>query len=198
MPTGARGRPRRAAARADLAALFPVAVDDVRLEIGFGGGEHLSPRPRHRRAAASSGSSPSSTGMAKMVVGDRRWRPLANVRLYDGDADPRSSTGCPMASLAGVDLLYPDPWPKKAHWKRRFVSQVNLERFARAAEAGRHLRFASDIDKLCELDARPLARAWQFRMAGGGRGRLSASLYSGWPGTATRPRLSWGPARRPT
>jgi tRNA (guanine-N7-)-methyltransferase len=50
----------------------------------------------------------------------------------------------PQASLAGVDLLYPDPWPKRRHWKRRFVQETSLAELARVLKPGGEFRFATD------------------------------------------------------
>jgi tRNA (guanine-N7-)-methyltransferase len=88
----------------------------------------------------------------------------------------------PAASLAGVDLLYPDPWPKKRHWKRRFVGRANLDRFARVLAPGGRFRFASDIDTyvdwtLLHCRAHP---AFEWRAETADDWRLP---YEGWPGT---------------
>lgn len=131
-------------APSDLRSLFEAPVSDIRLEIGFGGGEHL----HHAASAASTtgfiGVEPFVNGMAKMMqaLGER---PLTNLRVYDDDAT-RLLDWLPPASVSGIDLFYPDPWPKKRHWKRRFVSPVNLDRFARVLKSGGVFRFASDID----------------------------------------------------
>ncbi|TPN58183.1 tRNA (guanosine(46)-N7)-methyltransferase TrmB [Mesorhizobium sp. B1-1-4] len=131
-------------APSDLRALFEADVSAVRLEIGFGGGEHLLHRATEAPMTGFIGVEPFVNGMAKMMMAVRE-KPLANLRVYDDDAT-RLLDWLPQASLDGIDLLYPDPWPKKKHWKRRFVSPVNLERFARVVKRGGEFRFASDID----------------------------------------------------
>ena len=68
-----------------------------------------------------------------------------NIRLYDEDATALLDW-LPEACLDRVDLLYPDPWPKKRHWKRRFVSQRNLDRIVRVLKPGGLFHFASDIE----------------------------------------------------
>jgi tRNA (guanine-N7-)-methyltransferase len=70
---------------------------------------------------------------------------LRNIRLYDRDATELLDW-LPDGSLDGIDLLYPDPWPKRRHWKRRFVNEENLDRFFRLLKEGGAFRFASDID----------------------------------------------------
>ena len=132
------------AAPADLRAMFEANVSIVRLEIGFGGGEHLRYVAASNPDAGFIGIEPFVNGMSKMTaVLDKNS--LANIRLYDEDAT-QLLDWLPEASLDGIDLLYPDPWRKKKHWKRRFVSPNNLDRFARVLKSGTKFRFASDID----------------------------------------------------
>ncbi len=131
-------------APANLAELFPVAVNEVRLEIGFGGGEHLLHRAQESPEVGFIGVEPFVNSMAKLV-GRVSELGLQNIRLYDDDAT-QVLDWLPEASVDRIDLLYPDPWPKRKHWKRRFVSQVNLERFHRVLKPGGHFLFASDID----------------------------------------------------
>ena len=116
----------------------------IHLEIGFGGGEHLTRQACSHPDVNFIGVEPFINGMAKML-GAIDDHGLKNVRLYDDDAT-RLLDWLPDESLDQVDLLYPDPWPKKRHWKRRFVSQVNIARFHRVLKPGCKFRFASDID----------------------------------------------------
>lgn len=127
----------------DLRSLFSVPVRHVRLEIGFGGGEHLLTEARREADVGFIGVEPFVGGMSKLLQA-LDAEPLETVRGYNDDAT-RVLDWLPAASISEVDLLYPDPWPKKKHWKRRFVSPVNLERFARVLEPGGTFRFASDI-----------------------------------------------------
>ncbi len=133
-----------APAPADLRDLFPVQVSSVRLEIGFGGGEHLLHALDAEPGAGFIGVEPFVNGMAKLMMRlDETPRP--NLRVYDDDAI-RVLEWLPAGSLERIDLFYPDPWPKKKHWKRRFVSRQNLDRFSRVLRHGGVFRFASDID----------------------------------------------------
>ena len=128
----------------DLTTLFDLPVDAVRLEIGFGGGEHLVHESGRFAGTGFIGVEPFVNGMAKLlstIADDAR----ANLRLYDDDAT-RLLDWLPDASLAGIDLFYPDPWPKLRHFKRRFVNARNLDRMARVLKPGAPFRFASDID----------------------------------------------------
>lgn len=128
----------------DLAALFPVSITQRRLEIGFGGGEHLIHRAQENPQTGFIGVEPFVNSMAKLLSRVDELD-LKNIRVYDDDAT-LVLDWLPEASLDRIDLLYPDPWPKRKHWKRRFVSQVNLERFHRVLKPGGLFCFASDID----------------------------------------------------
>lgn len=127
-----------------LAALFDATMDGFHLEIGFGGGEHLLAHALRQPHTGFIGVEPFVNSMAKMAA-NMEEAGAKNIRLFDDDATILLDW-LPDNCLDGIDLLYPDPWPKKKHWKRRFVSQVNLTRFARVLKPGAHFRFASDID----------------------------------------------------
>ena len=164
----------------DIKALFPLAVDKVRLEIGFGGGEHLIHRAQETPDTAFIGVEPFVNSMAKLI-GSVEETGAKNIRLYDDDATELLDW-LPAGSLDQIDLLYPDPWPKKKHWKRRFVSKVNLDRFARVLKPGGVFCFASDIDTyvnwtLMHCGAHP-AFVWTAENAADW-----LTPYAGWPGT---------------
>ncbi len=165
---------------AALATLFAGAPARVSLEIGFGGGEHLVAAAAADPASGFIGVEPYLNGMASAVaaIDDAD---LTNIRLFDGEAS-RLLDWLPPASLDAVDLLYPDPWPKKRHWKRRFVAPDNLDRLARVLKPGGLFRFASDIPSYVEWTlghtvghpafAWTAARADDWRLP-----------FPGWPGT---------------
>ena len=129
---------------ADLASLFDQPVREVRLEIGFGGGEHLLAAARAEPDVGFIGVEPFINGMAKLVAVVAREN-LTNIRLWADDAAPLLER-MPPASLARIDLFYPDPWPKRRQRKRRFVSARTLSAIAAALQPGACFRFASDID----------------------------------------------------
>jgi tRNA (guanine-N7-)-methyltransferase len=165
---------------APLPALFSPPVEQVRLEIGFGGGEHLLHAARLDPATGFIGVEPFVNGMARLMQ-NLGVTPLANVKVYGDDAT-RVLDWLPSGSIATIDLLYPDPWPKKRHWKRRFVGKANLDRFARVLRTGGRFRFASDIDSyvnwtLLHCRAHP-AFKWLAASASDWR-----KPYPDWPGT---------------
>jgi len=129
---------------ADLGQLFGRTPEKIVLEIGFGSGEHLIQRAGERPDNAFLGCEPFINGLGS-ALSSINHNNLTNIRLYDEDA-----TGLldwlPDASIDLVYLLYPDPWPKKRHWKRRFVNMENLERIARILKPASEFRFSSDID----------------------------------------------------
>ena len=131
-----------AKAAADLAALFAPPAAALRLEIGFGGGEHLAAEAASHPQVGFIGCEAFENGMAKMLA-EIDARHLANIRLHFGDASellPRLPDAC----LARIDLLYPDPWPKRRHWKRRFVQAKSVAEIARVIAPGGEFRFATD------------------------------------------------------
>ena len=176
------------------ASLFPDTPERVSLEIGFGGGEHLVAAARADPDGGFIGVEPYLNGMASAVAAIHDAE-LANVRLFDGEAS-RLLDWLPPASLAAVDLLYPDPWPKKRHWKRRFVNSENLDRLARVLVPGGFFRFASDIPSYVEwtlAHALPHpAFVWTAERADDWR-----MPFPGWPGTRYELKAI-GAGRRPT
>ena len=130
--------------RADpLESLFPSVVDEVRLEIGFGGGEHLARQAQMHPRVGFIGIEPFINGMAKMLRAIATQN-LSHIRLHHGDAT-EVLEWLPSASLTRVDLIYPDPWPKRRHWKRRFVQEQSVCAIARVLRPSGEFRFATDI-----------------------------------------------------
>jgi len=130
-------------APADPRVLFTGTADEVRLEIGFGGAEHLIAQAQARPTIGFIGTDAFINGVAKALVAVDAHR-LSNIRLYFGDASELLDW-LPEGGLARIDLLYPDPWPKRRHWKRRFIQDESLKRLARILKRGGELRFATDI-----------------------------------------------------
>ena len=163
-PAGRPGRTRSrpllprlrlpAAGPVDPAALFPDAGDASRLEIGFGGGEHLAAQARaepadrlHRLRAVRQ--------RRRQAAARDRGEQAATTSASGTGTRPSCCRGSPPASLDRVYLLYPDPWPKRRQRKRRFVSDETLAALARVVRPGGACRFATDIDDYAGWDARP-------------------------------------------
>ena len=130
-------------APADLRTLFAAPLEHVRLEIGFGGAEHLIAQAKANPQSGFIASDAFVNAAAKALVAIDDGK-LANIRLHFGDASALIDW-LPAAAFTRIDLLYPDPWPKRRHWKRRFIQDDNLRRLARILAPGGELRFATDI-----------------------------------------------------
>lgn len=113
------------------------------LEIGFGGGEHLVHQASRNPGIAFIGCEPFINGVA-MLLAKVRAEAVENLRLYPGDVRDLFDV-LPDACLARVFLLYPDPWPKSRHHRRRFVTPDYLQPLARVMRSGAILRIATDI-----------------------------------------------------
>jgi len=127
----------------DLRKMFASEVDSVRLEIGFGGAEHLISEAKAHPRIGFLGTDAFVNSIAKALVAINDTA-LSNIRLYFGDASELVDW-LPVEGLSRIDLLYPDPWPKRRHWKRRFIQDESLTRLARILKHGGELRFATDI-----------------------------------------------------
>ena len=122
--------------------LMPEARE-VWLEIGFGGGEHMAAQAGRAPDVLIIGCEPFLNGVASAVrhVSEQG---LKNVRIQDGDA--RELIGhLPDVCLDRVFVLFPDPWPKARHHKRRILQPEVLEDLARVLKPGGRLRFATDV-----------------------------------------------------
>lgn len=126
------------------AALFATPVQELQLEIGFGGGEHLAAMAKASPEIGFFGVEPFLNGVAKLLAAIEADQ-LQNIRVLRGDARNMLDQ-LPDASLTRVYLLYPDPWPKRRQRKRRIVDAAFLASIARVLIPGGELRFATDID----------------------------------------------------
>lgn len=125
----------------DLAALF--GERPVWLEVGFGGGEHMVHQAVANPDVGIIGAEPYINGVA-MLLGKIRKAGADNIRVYPGDARDLMDV-LPDGSIAKAFLLYPDPWPKKKHHRRRFVTPEHLEPLHRVLAPGAEFRIATDI-----------------------------------------------------
>ena len=128
--------------------LFSVPVTGVALEIGFGAGEHFVREALAHPDLGYVGVEPFVNGMASALALIDASK-LQNVRLHHGDAIDVLEW-LPDQSIARIDILYPDPWPKRRHWKRRLISDANVASLARVAAPGATVRFATDIADYAE------------------------------------------------
>lgn len=121
---------------------FPNAVRELWLEVGFGAGEHLVWQAQAHPEVGMIGAEPYEMGMAKLLT-KLQETPLNSVRLYEGDGRDIIEK-LPDQSLGRFFLLFPDPWPKTRHHKRRFLQTEMLDQLARVLKPGGELRFATD------------------------------------------------------
>ena len=127
----------RASADADA------GIRETWLEIGFGGGEHLLWQAAAHPEAGIIGAEPYVSGVAKLLSKLAQAGAGKNIRIYMEDARDILES-LPDATLARVFVLFPDPWPKKRHHKRRFIQTEMLDELARVMRPGAELRFATD------------------------------------------------------
>ena len=125
----------------DVGAIFPGR--ETWLEVGFGGGEHMVHQAALNPNVGLIGCEPYINGVA-MLLGKIRASGVANLRVFPGDVRDIFDV-LPDASIARAFLLYPDPWPKKRHHRRRFVTPEHLEPLARVLQPGAIFRVATDI-----------------------------------------------------
>jgi tRNA (guanine-N7-)-methyltransferase len=130
------------AAFADPNKAFDVPINDVWLEVGFGAGEHLIWQAEHHPDIGVIGAEPYESGVAKLLS-RLDQHPLANITIHEGDARDIVAA-LPDGSIGRIFILFPDPWPKTRHHKRRFVQNALLDALARVMKPGAELRFASD------------------------------------------------------
>jgi len=128
---------------ASLRDLFSARVREVWLEIGFGGGEHLLSQASRNPNVGFIGCEPFVDGVAKVLSGVEK-QGLRNIRLHADDARD-VIRWLPGKSISRAFILFPDPWPKKRHHKRRLVQPGLLRSLGRIMPPGSELRMASDI-----------------------------------------------------
>ncbi|MEM7492926.1 MAG: tRNA (guanosine(46)-N7)-methyltransferase TrmB [Pseudomonadota bacterium] len=127
----------------DTATLFDRTTDKVWLEIGFGGGEHVSGQAKRHPDVGILASEVFIEGVAKLL-GQIEDQKLDNVRLWDDDARDLMAALTPK-SIDRAFILFPDPWPKKRQQKRRLIQTDFLDDLARIVKPGGRVRFATDV-----------------------------------------------------
>jgi tRNA (guanine-N7-)-methyltransferase len=124
-----------------LAGLFARPVTDIWLEIGFGSGEHLLWQAEGNPNIGCIGCEPFINGVTSLL--GRIETSGLTIRIHDGDAR-EVLAWLPAASIGRIFILFPDPWPKRRHAKRRLLSPETVAQLARALKSGGELRFATD------------------------------------------------------
>jgi tRNA (guanine-N7-)-methyltransferase len=157
----------------DPAALFADRRDGLWLEIGFGGGEHLVAQAAAHPQVGLIGCEPYISGVAR-ALSLIHAKGFGNIRLFTDDARILMHA-LPDACLERIFVLFPDPWPKTRHHKRRMVSPSTAAEFARLLRPGGELRLATDDmgyarAMLLGLCGRPELR-WQARRPADWRSR---------------------------
>lgn len=143
------------------------------LEIGFGGGEHLAWQAERHPEVTLIGAEVWLNGVANLLVLVER-QGLANVRIFDADVTVLLEA-LPPACLERIFVLFPDPWPKARHRKRRFINETSMARLSGLLVDGGELRLATDIEDYA-LD---MERA----LEGGSDLQWSHQRPSDWPAT---------------
>lgn len=126
-----------------LAPLFSAPTSETWLEIGFGGGEHLVWQATHNPGVGLIGCEPFKDGVVKVLDAIERQK-LGNIRLHADDARD-ILRWLPKASISNAFVLFPDPWPKKKHQKRRLVNSTLLGMLVRVLKPRGQLRLGTDI-----------------------------------------------------
>jgi tRNA (guanine-N7-)-methyltransferase len=164
----------------DPAALFAAPIEDVWLEVGFGTGEHLEAQAEAHPRVGFIGCEPFINGVARLLVliADQG---LDNIRVFTDDAG-LVLEALEEASLGRVFVLFPDPWPKTRHHKRRFISGATVDDLARVMKDGADLRVATDHPEYCRWILARLLRHGAFEWLAEGPADWR-SRPSDWPST---------------
>jgi tRNA (guanine-N7-)-methyltransferase len=163
----------------DPKVLFPEARE-IWLEIGFGGGEHMLHLAAAHPEAGIIGCEAFVNGVAMLLSGIERAG-VGNIAIHAGDARDLIEV-LPEASVSRVYLLYPDPWPKKRHHKRRFVDAANLSELARIIAPGGLFRIATDIEDYVRHSLEAISADGRFTHERGQSADWSTP-WAEWPGT---------------
>ena len=141
--------------------LFAAPVRDVWLEIGFGGGEHLIWQAENHPDVGLIGCEPYLDGVVKVLAAIRSQQ-LDRIRLHADDARPLLRW-LPEASIARAFVLFPDPWPKAKHHKRRLISPSMADALARVIRPGGELRIGTDIGDYARTALRAMVGSADFQ-----------------------------------
>ncbi len=140
---------------------FCADAHEIRMEIGFGGGEHLMRAAEAEPDVTFIGCEPFINGVGKLAAAIAE-KQIKNIRLYADDAMDMLRA-LPDSSISLIYVLYPDPWPKPRQRKRRFINVESLTEIARVLKCGGELRFATDIDDYCAWTMARVSKLRAFR-----------------------------------
>ncbi|MEM7211086.1 MAG: tRNA (guanine(46)-N(7))-methyltransferase TrmB [Pseudomonadota bacterium] len=163
----------------DLNALFP-DKHEVWLEIGFGAGEHAIAQAARYCDTGLIACEPFINGVAALLAKIEESG-VTNLSVTSADARDVMDV-LPAASIQRAFLLYPDPWPKTRHHKRRFVNPEQIEMLARVLAPGAHLRVATDIEDYVRHALEAMDRDGRFEWLAE-RPDDWRVPWSDWPGT---------------
>ncbi len=142
-------------------AFFGAGIDQVWLEIGFGTGEHLASQAACRPDVGFIGCEPYLNGVSALLSRIAAQN-LTNVRIFPDDAR-RLVARLAEGRISRLILLFPDPWPKKRHHKRRIVCPAMVARFADIMAAGGEFRFATDHGEFAAWTLRHIYSETRFQ-----------------------------------
>jgi tRNA (guanine-N7-)-methyltransferase len=165
-------------APAELSSLFAKPVIAIWLEIGFGGGEAMLKEAGAHPQIGFIGVEPFVNGMAKALAGIAA-EGLTNIRLHSDDA-ANLIAWLPTSSVSRIDLIHPDPWPKRRHWKRRFIQDEMVAELARILRAGGEFRVVTDVADYAAWTLQRLIRSPHFEWTA----RCADDWRHPWPGFA--------------
>ena len=148
----------------DVESLFERPIKGLWLEIGFGGGEHLAGLAAEHSHVGLIGVEPYIEGVAKLLRAVQEHA-LANVRVCTDDAR-RLIDALPDRCLDRLYVLFPDPWPKARHHKRRIVNPSTAAEFARLLKPGAEARLATDDPGYAEAMVEAMDRTPGLERAG--------------------------------
>ncbi|HEU0221165.1 MAG TPA: tRNA (guanine(46)-N(7))-methyltransferase TrmB [Paracoccaceae bacterium] len=155
----------------DIVRLFGDARP-VWLEIGFGAGEHMLAMAAANPGVRLIGAEPYVNGVAAFLS-HHASAEVENIRVHAGDARDLLEL-LPAGSVARAFLLYPDPWPKKRHAKRRFVNPEGMDLLARVLMPRARFHLATDMDIYVEHAATYMATRGDFE-------RVARDPHVPWP-----------------
>jgi len=145
----------------DPSGLFSPPVAEVWLEIGFGAGEHIAWQAAHHPEIGFVGCEPYVNGIASLLS-QIDEQSLSNVRIFADDARLLVAH-LHERSIGRLFILFPDPWPKTRHHKRRIIGQQTLAQYARVLKDGAELRIATDHSEHARWIVQHMAEATEFR-----------------------------------